>query len=79
MCIYNYTLTWSCVGVCPQVTTMYENVQREKDSLVGKVAAVEAEAKSLREQLASSQESCAAAVGVSSAQVYSNVLSLTVL
>jgi hypothetical protein len=48
-----------------QVTTMYENVQREKDSLVGKVAAVEAEAKSLREQLASSQESCAAAVGES--------------
>ena len=56
---------------------MYENVQREKDSLVGKVASVEAEAKSLREELASSQESCGAAVKVSSAQVYSNVLRLT--
>ena len=62
--------------MCPQVTTMYENVQREKDSLVGKVASVEAETKSLREELASSQESCGAAVKVSSAQVYSNVLRL---
>ena len=43
---------------------MYEGVQREKEVLVGKVAAVETEAKVVRDQLASGQESCATAVKV---------------
>lgn len=48
-----------------QVTKMYENVQKEKDELVGKVAATETEAKSVREQLTSSQETNTAAAKVS--------------
>lgn len=51
-------------GMDVQVTTMYENVQREKEALVGKVAAIETEAKAVRDQLASSQETCATTVKV---------------
>lgn len=43
---------------------MFENVQREKETLVGKMAAAEADVKSVREQLNSSQESCSAATKV---------------
>lgn len=45
---------------------MYENVQKEKEELVGKVVATETETKSVREQLASSQETVA-----TTAKVYS--------
>ena len=45
---------------------MYENVQREKEGLVGKMAAVETEGKSVREELTTSQESCAGAAKVRS-------------
>ena len=44
---------------------MYENVQKEKEALVGKMAATETEFKAIREQLASSQESSAASAKVS--------------
>ena len=43
---------------------MYENVQREKEALVGKVAAIETEAKAVRDQLASSQETYTTTVKV---------------
>ena len=79
-------MVYILVGCCPvctklgvvcvyytQVTTMYENVQREKEALVGKLAAVETEAKSVREQLASSQESCSTAVKVCTLQLCSCV------
>lgn len=59
------SLTVCDSGVAPpQVTTMYEDVQKEKEALVGKMAAVEIEVKSLREQLVSSEESCSAATKV---------------
>lgn len=43
---------------------MYENVQKEKEELVGKVTATETETKSVREQLTLSQETNAAAAKV---------------
>ena len=43
---------------------MYENVQKEKEVVVGKMAALEVETRSIREQLASSQERCAASAKV---------------
>lgn len=44
---------------------MYENVQKEKDTLVGRLATMEAEMKSVRDELASYQESSTAALKVS--------------
>ena len=44
---------------------MFENVQKEKEALVGKVAATETEAKSVREELATAQETSTAAIKVS--------------
>lgn len=53
-----------CIWVFVQVTKMYESVQKEKEELVGKVAATETETKSVREQLTLSQETNAAAAKV---------------
>lgn len=43
---------------------MYENVRKEKEELVGKIAAMETETRSVREQLISGQETAAAAAKV---------------
>lgn len=50
---------------------MYEDVQKEKEALVVKIAAMEVESTSLKEQLGKSQESSATAVKVSCLQMFS--------
>ena len=47
-----------------QVTAMHKSVQKEKEGLADRVAVMETEAKSLREQLASAQETAAIAAKV---------------
>ena len=43
-----------------QMTALYETVLKEKEDLVGKVATLETETKTVREQLTSERDSAAA-------------------
>ena len=43
---------------------MFENVQKEKEALVGKMVATETDAKSVREQLVASQETASSSAKV---------------